>query len=199
MAYGTNAAWGLKPVRYKNGSPYTGAVNSYGITSAYSTSLFTGDPVTFLNTGMIGIGVAGAACLGVFMGCKYTQSDGTFKFNPMWPASTTVQTGTTIQALIADDPNLVFSMQEAATATTAGTPLALADQGLNANFAAATGNSANGLSAYFLDNTTEATTISLNMKIIALDPAVGNAVGNYANWLVTWNNHIFQSTGTSGI
>lgn len=201
MSFGTNAPQGLVPVRYLNGSPWNGATNQYNIASAYATSLFTGDPVTTLADGTIGIGVAGAACRGVFMGVKYIATNGTPIFSPYWPASTVAQTGTTPQALIADDPNLVFSVQETNAAQTgAGTPLALADRGLNINFVVGTGNTATGQSTTSLNNETEAVTSTLNLKILDLDPTPGNVVGNYANWLVTWNNHQFKGgQGTTGV
>ena len=33
MSYGTNAPWGLKPVRYADGSPWNGGYNQYNIAS----------------------------------------------------------------------------------------------------------------------------------------------------------------------
>lgn len=205
MSYGVNAPQGLVPVRYVSGAPYEGAVNSYQIASGYATSLFFGDPIINLADGTIGIGTAGATCLGVFRGCKYTDTSGNYQFKPMWTASTTVLTGTTVEALIADDPNLMFSMQEAATNTgigtgTPGTALALADRGLNINFKAPTsGVTATGQSAYFLDNAAVDTSSTKNFRLIALDPRVGNVVGDYANWLVGWNTHAFKSVGVTGV
>lgn len=199
MSYGSNAPQGLVPVRYLNGSAWTGSTTQYPIGTTYATSMFTGDPVTTLSDGTIGIGVAGAPCRGVFMGCKYIATNGTPIFSPYWPASTAVQTGSTAYALIADDPFLVFTVQETDGSSGAGTPLALADRGLNINFVVGSGNTATGQSTTSLNNTTEATTATLNLKILDLDPTPGNVVGNYANWLVTWNNHQFKGgTGTSG-
>lgn len=200
MAYGTNAAWGLLPVRYKNGTPYNGATNQYNIASAYATALYTGDPVVTLSDGTIGIGVAGVACRGVFMGCKFTDTTSTYKILPYWPAAQTLLTGSTCEALIADDPDLVFNMQETNGSGAAGTPLALADRGLNINFYIAAGSTRTGLSAASIDNATEATTATLNLKILDLTPYPGNVVGSFANWLVCWNNHqLMAGTGTSGV
>ena len=97
-----------------------------------------------------------------------------------------------------DDPNLVFSIQETNGSGAAGTPLALADRGLNANFLYTAGNTATGQSAVSLNNATEADTSSLNLKIIDLDPTPGNALGSFANWLVTVNNHLYKG-GVTGI
>lgn len=199
MAYGTNGRWGLKPVMYLNGTPWNGATREYPITSTYVTGLFTGDPVITLSDGTIGICGVGGIARGVFMGVKYTDTAGVFQHSPYWPAGTTVLTGSAIRALIADDPNLVMDVQEASTATTAGTALALADVGLNANFGSGAGSTATGISGYFLDNDTENTTSTLSLKILGLTPHPENVVGNFANWLVTWNTHELKSVGTTGV
>ena len=200
MSYNVNAAQGLKPYRYGTGALYNGAVNKYNIASAYATGLFQFDPVTVLADGTIGIGVAGSACLGVFMGVKYTDTTGFFWHRPNWIASTALATGTTAEALIADDPNLWFTMQETDAAGAAGTPLALADRNFNINFRIGTGNLATGQSTTSISNASEAGTATLNMKIMDLDPYPGNAVGTFANWIVAWNNHIFKGgTGTAGV
>lgn len=198
MSYGTNAPNGFQPVKKLDGSAWTGATNPYPITSGYATSLFRGDPVTVLNDGTIGIGVAGSAVVGVFWGCKYYDSTGTFQHRSYWPASTTVLTGTVPEAEIIDDPMVVFSVQETNGSGAAGTALALADVGLNINFAIGTGSTATGNSGASINNTTEATTDTLNCKLLALDPTPGNAVGSFANWLVTLNNHRYKA-GVTGV
>jgi hypothetical protein len=76
--------------------------------------------------------------------------------------------------------------------------LALADRGLNANFLYTAGSTATGQSAVSLNNATEADTATLNLKILQLDPTPGNAVGNFANWLVVLNNHLYR-TGVTGV
>jgi hypothetical protein len=200
MAYGTNAPFGLKPFRRADGTPWNDAMsNPYTIASGYGTAIGYGDPVTTLADGTIGIGVAGAACRGIFMGCKYYNSLGEYVFSRNWVASTTVKTGTTVEALVCDDPNIVMTVQETDASGNAGTALALADIGLNINFRVGTPD-ALGNSTTSINNASEATGATLNLKILGLDPTVGNQVGDYANWLVTWNNHQFKGgTGTAGV
>ena len=198
MAYGTNAPNGLVPVKKLDGSAWTGATNPYQIANTYATALFRGDPVTRLADGTIGVGVAGSAVLGVFWGVKYTDSTGTVKFMNYWPGNPGVLTGSTVEALVIDDPDTVFSVQETSATGTAGTPLALADRGLNINFLYTAGSTATGQSAVSINNATEADTSTLNCKIIGLDPTPGNAVGNFANWLVTINNHLYKG-GVTGV
>ena len=198
MAYNTNAPNGFVPVKKLDGSAWTGATNSYTITSTYATALFRGDPVTVLADGTLGVGVAGAACVGVFWGVKYIDSTGVVKFMNYWPGNPGVLTGSTVEALVIDDPNTVFSVQETSGTGTAGTPLALADVGLNINFLYTAGSTATGQSAASINNASEATTDTLNCKILGLDPTPGNAVGNFANWLVTLNNHRYKA-GVTGV
>lgn len=198
MSYGTNAPKGLQPVRMQDGSAWTGALNSYQIATTYATALYTGDPVTILNTGYLGVGAAGSAIVGVFAGVKWTDSTGRARFEQYWPGNPGVLTGSTVEALVIDDPNVVFTIQETSGTGTAGTPLALADRGLNANFLYTAGTAATGQSAVSLNNASEADTSTLNLKIIDLDPTPGNAVGAFANWLVTINNHLYKA-GVTGI
>ncbi len=198
MTYGTNAANGFQPLRLINGAAWTGATNSYPITSTYATALFRGDPLAQLNDGTVGVGVAGATCVGVFWGCKYIDSTGTPKFMSYWPGNPGVLTGSTVEALVIDDPAVVYSIQETDASAAAGTPLALADVNLNANFLYTAGSTATGTSAVSLNNASENTTSTLNCKIIGLDPRTGNAVGSFANWLVLLNNQSYR-TGVAGV
>jgi hypothetical protein len=198
MAYGTNAPQGLVPVKKLDGSAWTGATNPYQITSTYATALFRGDPVTILSDGTLGVGVAGSACLGAFWGVKFIDSTGRVRFENYWPGNPGVLTGSSVEALVIDDPNTVFTIQETSGTGTAGTPLALADRGLNANFLYTAGSTATGQSAVSLNNATEADTATLNLKILQLDPTPGNAVGAFANWLVVINNHLYRG-GVTGI
>ena len=199
MAYGTNAPQGLVPVKKLDGSAWTGATNPYQIANAYATAIFRGDPVTILAAdGTLGVGVAGATCVGVFWGVKFTDSTGRVRFENYWPGNPGVLTGSVVEALVIDDPNTVFTIQETSGTGTAGTPLALADRGLNANFLYTAGSTATGTSAVSLNNATEADTSTLNLKILQLDPTPGNAIGAFANWLVVINNHLYKG-GVTGI
>jgi len=198
MAYGTNAPQGLVPVKKLDGSAWTGATNPYQITSTYATALFRGDPVTILSDGTLGVGVAGSACVGAFWGVKFIDSTGRVRFENYWPGNPGVLTGSSVEALVIDDPNTVFTIQETNASGAAGTPLALADRGLNANFLYTAGSTATGTSAVSLNNASEADTSTLNLKILQLDPTPGNAVGAFANWLVVINNHLYRG-GVTGI
>lgn len=222
--YGTgqNSPKGLHPSVYADGSIWNGQTSEYLILSGYATSLFTGDPVTLLANGTIGIGVAGSAIVGVFAGCKYLNAQGIATFSPYWPASTITQGAVNAIALIVDDPNVLFDIQ---VSTSAGSPGPVAAVSLiqsnmfeNANFSVlvnsfnavsgitplpnpAAGNTATGQSGYYLDYGSLANTATLNLKLIRFTPQPGNVAGvNFNNAIVKINNHIYNGgTGTAGV
>lgn len=199
MAYGTNAPNGLRPVKKLDGSCWTGQTRNYPVASGYGTSLFKGDPVTILADGTLGIATPGSGVVGVFWGVQYIPSTGGLPVNsPNWVASTTTLGSATALAYVIDDPNVIFSIQETDASGNAGTPLTLADVGLNANVRIGTGNATTGNSGASLNNATEATTATLDLKILELDPYPGNVVGNFANWLVKISNHRYAA-GVAGV
>lgn len=200
MTMNSNGPNGLVPYNQLGGAPHSSASDAYLINPLpYATSIFTGDPVS-LSAGYVVIGVAGSPIIGVFAGCKYIDAQGTAKFSPYWPASTAIQAGSSIQAFVYDDPNMVFSIQEDNGSGAAGTHLTQATgPGFNYNFAVNAGNTTTGLSATSLNNGSTNTT--LNLKIIGIDPTINNAIGNFANWLVIINNSVYRggSTGTANL
>jgi hypothetical protein len=96
---------------------------------------------------------------------------------------------TTTIVNVCDDPQLLFEMQESA----AGTAFTANDIGLNANFVVANASTTTGLSATTLDNSTEAVTNTLDLKIIGLANKPNNAVGESAKWIVKINRHQYAN------
>lgn len=197
----TNAPFGLRPVRYLNGAPWNGQVQRYLIPSTDGTAYFIGDPVTLagdagasgsyvngIPTGgmpTVSIGLAGATCVGVIVG---------FELNPAGLDAIHRAASIARVALVADDPNTIFHIQE----VNSGTAFTSAEVGLNANFVSASGSTVTGYSAYTLDNSTELTTSTLNCKILRLAQFETNDYGVAAIWEVTLNNHAFRA-GITGV
>ena len=213
MSYGMNAPVGLRPTYMLSGATWNEQTSDYLIAPAYGTSLFTGDPVTWANTGTIAIGVGGNAggqgpIMGVFMGCEYLLN-GTYVYSPYWPAGTTPDNGTYATAFVVDDPNVVFDIQVASNAAFANPTIVQADMGLNANFVVAgvgnpaAGSTVTGQSAYYLiyETLTPGTSATLNLKLLRFTPNPTNIPGaNYNNALVIINNHQYKGgTGTAGV
>jgi hypothetical protein len=185
MAYGVNAPLGLVAVTTYGSAPWAGTFWTYQITPAYATNLFQGDLVTMAN-GLITRYTAGTPNpVGVFWGCRYTDTDGFVQFSRIWPASTAVFSGTTAIANVITDPNTIFSIQCNATVTPTMTNAV--NKNADITFATA-GNTRTGQSGMALDTNTFATTATLPLHIIGFDTIPGNVSGTpYANLLVKLN------------
>lgn len=185
-------AFGLKPVRYKDGSVYNGAANVYFVPATDATALFVGDPVIIAGSGDVeGVptitrAAAGDRITGVVVG---------FTSNPASTAgSDTAMTvgyraaSTADYVLVADDPTLLFEVTEDAV----GGALAVADIGNNADLVAGNGSTYTKLSGYALDSSTKATTTA-QVRIERLSPVINNVLGSADTvWLVS----IIEATGT---
>lgn len=205
MSYGNNinSPQGLVPSQYVNGVTYNGQPNPYLLASGYATSISTGDPVIFAADGTIARGVAGGPWLGVFGGVKYIDANGNAQFSKNWVANTVTKGALPAQALIYDDPWILFDIQ-AADSAAATNYLVQANMGNNVNVVIGAGNTFNGLSTTYLDVNTIATTATLPLKMVRFTPYIGNGPGSataqFNNALVLINNHIYKGgTGTLGI
>lgn len=167
--------FGLRPVRHRNGAPYNGAFTVYSVAAGDSTALMIGDPVTHAGTsqtinGVTYADVVRSATGDVFQGVVVGVLPDTAESLKYRAAST--------QRLlaVADNPDLVFEIQEAS----GGTALTTAAIGLNANIVVAAGSTTTGMSGVELDNSTEATTNTLDVKIVNLVNRADNAAGEHA-------------------
>ncbi len=180
-----NNPHGLNPVRYLSGAPYNGAANVYTTTTGDGTALGIGDLVLDLGT-------------------STTNADGTITKDVKIAATTDVVTGVIIavlpdtrdsliyraastvrRLLVADDPNLLFEVQEG----TGGTPFTANDIGLNCSFTIGSPSTTTGRSGTVLDNGTEQTTNTLAAKIVGFYAVPDNAVGDSCRWLIRLNRH----------
>lgn len=197
-----NKPSGLSPVMTLSGSPWTGKGNIYCIPQADTNAYYPGDLVALAGSAdangvpTITIGTAGAAAVGVYMGGGGLQAGGPY-VDPSNLDSGTIIPATKTKAYyveVVDDPNIIFEIQEIGT----GTQFTAAEVGLNANIIAAAPATGVKVSATMLDNTTEATTSTLNLKLLRLAPRpYENAFGAFAKWWVLINNHSFR-TGVTG-
>lgn len=188
---------GLQPVRYVGGGPYNGATNQYYHDSGNAVAIFKGDLVTATGAStLVNIGgsirslpnVVQSATGNVFQGtCVSVEPDS--RDSLIYCAAST---GRIIN--VCDDPNVLFQAQD----TNSGTPLTANDVGLNVNVVVGSGSTVTGYSAMTLDNTTEANTNTLDLRIVAqlnqADNDVGSAAGTGAaagKYLVRINRHRF--------
>lgn len=198
---------GLKPVGYLGGSPWNGQARIYYVPVGNATALYVGDPVTRLTASgdangipSVAIGVAGAAICGVIVGVLPTSASVSLVGTTIDLTRRSLPATTAGYVLVADDPMTLFEIEEGTTAGAAGTALAAAAIGNNANFIVLAGAQTYADSGTLLDNATEAVTATLNLKLMSLAQREDNAFGVRAKWIVKINNHQYgSSTGTAGV
>lgn len=178
--------FGLRPVANVSSGSYTGGVRAYSVPTSDSTAIFIGDPVKIVGTsqtinGVIYSDVAQAATGDVISGVVVGVL-------PVTADSLTYRAASTQRILLVnDDPNALFEIQE----VSGGTPLDANAIGLNADFVVGSGSTVTGYSGVELNNATEATTNTLDLKIVGFVNAPDNAVGEHAKYLVRINRHRF--------
>lgn len=191
-----DAAFGLRPYKMLGAGANTNGVMSFDIqttaTAGTSSVIYEGTPVIPLANGMIDI--VGAAdggtvpLLGVFIGCNYTDLNGTPTFTNKWPGTAAVKSGTAATALIAAHPDQLFLINCNAAAADATVHA-------NADLATATsGDATTGKSSAELDVSTVNTTNTLNMRIVGFadQPNSDDATAAGRLAIVQLNNHFYR-------
>jgi len=116
----TSAGYGLVPVRRQDGTPYTGAQESYLFDPAgVAQNVGYGSVVELHTDGFVNIAAgtgadAGAnnlggntiGAIGVFVGCEYINAQGQLIFGQYYPSGTLNAT-----AYVVTDPNVLFQAQ----------------------------------------------------------------------------------------
>lgn len=194
-----NKPFGLAPARYLSGAPWNGKAQVYFIPQADVNAYAIGDPVTLGGNAdsrgipSIVLATPGSGLLGAIVSAGGLTAGG-MKADPN-NLNTTVIPATKTRpyyVLVADDPNIIFEVQE----VNSGTALTAAEVGLNANLVS--GVNSGYLSGWTLSNTTEAGTSTLDVKILRLTQRDDNEIGAAAVWDVLINNHVFAA-GTTGV
>lgn len=198
-------ACGFVPVLYLNGSAYDGKARLYSVAASNTYAIGIGDPVISSGSanadgvpGVVRAGTTGS-CTGALRGvCVGVGRYEGLMANPsnldttVWPASAT----TAGYIMVADDPNIIFEIQEESN----GTALAATDVGLNTvSLAAVTGTYCSGWQVRSATGATPNTTNTLQLRLLGLARKSGNAFGAYAKWLVKINVHELQGLGATGV
>ena len=200
MANATGA-FGLKPVRMANGSPYNGAVESCYIASGYATALFIGDPVMLSDeaddkdaTGyMFSVEKAGVAdgsvIFGVIVGFEPLVTDLSKPYNPASTARV---------AKVCRADGVIFEIR----GDGGGTPTK-AFPGLNAIMVqTAAGSTATGLSGIHLDEgtgTAPSADQSNPLYILRVKNKPDNVLGDNAIYEVEINTPYNATGRTLGV
>lgn len=196
----TNAPFGLRPIRHKDGRPYNGAVNFYFATGATGV-IAPGDPV--INNGAANTAEISGFQPGSLPGCQIALDGAGDPITGVCVAVlptnrdslTYRETSTDRVIAVADDPGLVFEVQEDA----GGTALASTDVGQLVVLKAGTASTVTGRSAWAIDTSVSpATTATYQLYLNRLAPKPNNAIGAYAVWEVTINNHQLGNVTDAG-
>lgn len=198
-----NAPKGLIPYCYIWGAPYSGSFSVYYVPSSYGTALYVGDPVKIVSgsddnygTPAVNLAASGDTVLGVMVGIVNGGDMGAIvgvtRDLPLYHPASTAQ-----YIAVADDPNLLFMIQDDAS-TQATAPNLWS--GKNANLTAGGGGSTTtGYSSYQLQASSVATTNTLDLKIVRALQQPDNTIGTSANtnmnakWLVKLNKSLWAN------
>lgn len=198
-----DAPFGLRPIRHKSGAPYNGACERYVAASGYATDLFVGDPVVITGNSN------SAAVRGYQPGTlseveKATAGDGNaitgviVGFEPVDGFDSPIYGPASTQRilLVADDPDLVFLIQDDGAAA-----LTADSVGLNAVLIYThSGNTTTGRSGVELDTNSDppAADASNQLFIQRLYNVPDNELAVHAKWEVTINQHT-KASGALGV
>lgn len=194
---------GFRPVKHTNGSPYNGQANLYYVASA-ADEILVGDVVKISGSadanGIQGADLCGASDVpvGVVVGIMHSKFDPVGKMTTGavsldLPAQTQIAASGSGYILVADSPDVVMEAE-----ASNGTPQAT-DIGLNISHANGSRTSSTVTSPAYLDFGTEATTSTLNFRLIGFSQKIDNEVGASAKMLCMFNVHQFNGVGTTGI
>lgn len=187
---------GFKPVKHLSGSPYNGQFNIYEIVVGDGTATMVGDLVkadtgtatdvypTCVRHGTTGEITSGLA-LGVVVGFVI---DPTNLNTPQYRAASTKR-----YAMVADDPSLMFEVQDGGTV-----PCTLTQIGLNTGFMATAGSTTTGASGMTTGTTAPTTTNSLPLKVMAIVNRPDNdSAAASQKLLVMINQHYYMGGQTA--
>lgn len=185
-----NTPFGLKPVGTIGGHSYSGKIERFFSSTNETAGIGIGDPVKLAGSAdadgvpTVKRITAGDVAVGVVVGAAPNFSDLTSLYKP----------ADTARYLFVDtDPNTIYEVQETSAAAT--TYIAAASVGLNAVISMGTVDTTTGNGKTCISTTVDTTT-TYDVQILRLSPAVGNAVGQYAKWLVRLNLNQYKANAT---
>ncbi len=187
----TNAPFGLVPVRYRSGAPYNGARTLYHVPASDTTASYFIGTLVRLTGGADANGIpdvtgsasTGLRVIGPIVEVLFVEATST-----IYRANSTER-----YVYVADDPALMFMIQEDASG-----PLAATAAGATCTLTAfATGSTVTGLSSTTLlgSGLSETSDTDDDVRIHQVVQAPNNEIGNYCRWLVSLNCHQFIDSG----
>lgn len=199
----SNRPNGFSPHSYLNGAPWNGQARIYSIPAAYATALYIGDPVIsggsadIFGTPTIALGGVTGALRGVIVGLGTSPTFMGNAGNPDITYRPAAAQAKDWYAMVVDDPNVLFEIQEA----TGAAQIAAADIGLNTQAVAGSGNGfISGWNLQSVTGFTPVVTATIQLRLMGLDRVLGNGFGAYAKHIVKINVHeLGTGTGALGV
>lgn len=189
-----NTSFGLRPNRHITGGVIR--TNRYEIASALASNIYRGSAVIAVNTTKrINVAAAGNRLTGVFQQVQYVDANGDVQFRPYWATGTAIKTGTVAEAIVFDDPDILFTCQ-----VSSASGLVAADIGTIGDIVVGTGSAVTGNSGDMLDQATLTATDATGgqLRVEELFRAEDNAYGQYAKAVVRINEHALRGSATAG-
>jgi hypothetical protein len=198
-----NVPRGLVPYAHYDGSVWNGSANIYYVAAGYATALYIGDPVVTHSASndangvpAVQLGASGSpivgSVVGIVNGGPLAAPIVTVTRDlPIYHPASTAQ-----YILVADDPTLLFWIQDDASTQSTYAPNLWS--GKNANLVSGTGSTTTGYSGWQLQASSVATTNTLDLKIMRALNQADNVIGTTANtnmnakWLVKCNNYQYE-------
>jgi hypothetical protein len=220
-----NKPSGLTPVKYLNGADWDGKGNLYFISQASTNAFSVGDlvsPVAGLDSfsGLQSIDLTAAAsstlCVGVVLAIGASINATTSQRGGPYidPTNLNLISAPAVKtknyfALIADDPKIVYEIQETGAGTTPATSLTNTSTSKNASFVYAAPAAGVAVSGTTLDNgvtsghtpqTSATVTNGYFLRMLGLSQKIDpqtvqwNTFGLFAKWYVKLINHAYEGT-----
>ena len=204
-----NVAFGLRPLRRTTGEPYNGGGNIYYVPAANATALYLGDPVQILSGSADGNGIpavriitqgngtdSGISTYGLIGSVVSTVIGGEPPIPVLQSNTPYLPASTAGYILVADDPDLLFEVQENGNMAGSGPAGSYTGPGKNVDLVSGTGSTVTSFSGWQLGSSSLSTS-ALQMRVIRMLEQADNALGTNAKWLCRINLH--QLTNTTGV
>lgn len=187
----SNLPLGIRPIR-DNGTPWSGQGRMVAFPTSQNFNIFLGDPLVPLGgtdafgVPLVGIATAGAGnnILGSMLGICNGPAGSGFTVTrdlPVYRQATILN-----YALISDDPNQLYVVQE----DSVGGSISAAIAGFaNGNLVAGAGSTVTGLSGWQLQSSsvTAVANPTFQVRILGLSRGPDNAIGTNADWVIRIN------------
>lgn len=180
---------GLRPVRYVSGAPYNGAANKYYIPASDTNAAGYLGALVKLTGGADANGIpvvtanvsSGNAVVGVIVGVVPETAD-----SPVYRVNSTAR-----YVMVADDPDLLFEIQEDGTTVATVAGATASGTGFTSG-STTTGRSALEISTAGISETSDP---GDDFRLIQMVQRPDNETGANGRWLVRLNVHAYVNAG----